>query len=277
MPTADDLSCLECAVKHVGIAQIFLEEAQLRPPDDAQQRVLKAYDHLSHSSDIHLSERYKPLASKVRDFRKTLEPCAFYGVQPCPPEKTGHEIEQLRKELRLEMKGPCPTCLTDVSDNPTGNPGTGARFKMFASKKPLSGTNTNSFNLSEKMAQVKVVTAITGFSFAGKVLERGFVEVDKALNMQAQPPHSRPSTWLNVGVGVAGLVVGGMFLGTKDSPWDLALMTLGAHHLTKVVDYVEEYVPAGRVTPQFVRSGQVVPSPMMGGPTAIFRPSEIVA
>jgi hypothetical protein len=104
-----ELECLECAAKHVGIARVFLEEAKLRTGDDARMRVTKAYDHLSHASDIHLPDQHKQLAEKVRDFRKKLESCALESTPPCPPESSIKGAEALQNEIIAAIKT-CPTC-----------------------------------------------------------------------------------------------------------------------------------------------------------------------
>jgi hypothetical protein len=101
--------CLECAAKHVGIARVFLEEAKVRTGDDARLRVMKAYDHLSHASDVHLADAHKELAEKVRDFRKKLETCALHSSPPCPPESAIKGAEALENEI-VEILKTCPTC-----------------------------------------------------------------------------------------------------------------------------------------------------------------------
>lgn len=234
--------CLPCAVKHVGVANIFLEEAQLRSPDDARSRVLKAYHHLSHASDIHLAEKYPELASTVRNFRKSLEACAFHGKMPCPPEGAIKQSEMIQQELLSHIKKvPCANC-----EVPRSNKNSGAILQLFSSKKPIIGEPQHTNNPRRKMPDWRRAGTVTGFSFLGKVLERGFVEVDKATAMQVNPPHMRPSTWLNVALGLGGLVAGSYRVASD--PIDLGLMVWGAHHLTKLTDYVEEYAaPTARV------------------------------
>lgn len=109
---ADCPEGLACAVKHMGIARVFLEEAQLRSGEDAMQRVLKAYDHLSHASDVHLAKVHKELAEKVREFRKRLEACALHKNPPCPPENTIKQAEELEREIVDRIKE-CPECLLE--------------------------------------------------------------------------------------------------------------------------------------------------------------------
>lgn len=81
---------------------------------------------------------------------------------------------------------------------------------------------------------------INGAEFVAKGLERGFVEIDKATGREALAPHLRPSTWINIiwGTGVQLFTV----MRRVRGPWDLIGVSEGAHHLTKIVDYLEEYV-----------------------------------
>jgi len=84
------------------------------------------------------------------------------------------------------------------------------------------------------------VAGINGAEFIAKGLERGFEEIDVVTNRALLKPHLRPSTWLNVGMGLA-TQLGAVFARIR-RPWDLILVAEGSHHLTKIVDYVEEYV-----------------------------------
>lgn len=84
------------------------------------------------------------------------------------------------------------------------------------------------------------VAGINGAEFTAKGLERVFEEIDTVMARAALKPHLRPSTWLNVGIGLA-TQLGAVFARVR-RPWDLILVAEGAHHLTKIIDYVEEYV-----------------------------------
>jgi hypothetical protein len=86
------------------------------------------------------------------------------------------------------------------------------------------------------------VGLIYGGSHIAKGLERAFVEVDKRLGKAASPVQERPSTWLNVGLGLALPVVSAA-LKVKE-PLVTLLALVGAHMSTKVWDYLEEYMAA---------------------------------
>lgn len=100
--------CISCAIKHIGIAEVFLEEAVTRPPTEARERVLKAYHHLSHAGDIHLATKHPLLAAKIRETRKKLEPCILENM--CPPPQIQSELDTFQKTLLGLSETPCPTC-----------------------------------------------------------------------------------------------------------------------------------------------------------------------
>lgn len=99
------------------------------------------------------------------------------------------------------------------------------------------------------VATTPQVLGINGGEFVAKGLERVYVEVDKYMGKAAQVPHLRPSTWLNVLTGV-GTQLAAVYFRQIRPPYDLAMVAEGAHHLTKIVDYVEEYItpPGVRLT-----------------------------
>lgn len=92
------------------------------------------------------------------------------------------------------------------------------------------------------MVTYREVGIIYGGQHIGKGLTRGFVEIDKAMEREALKPHLRPSTWLNLGLGV-GLPLISVFAKLRD-PWDDLLVLAGGFTSTKVWDYAEEYVAA---------------------------------
>ncbi len=198
------------------------------------------------------------------------------------------EVRDTEPELQHTVKGriawnsPVPDEIARFREIELHNPVGPEKTSPFSSKKPLIGTEVSrKIARDGKLAkpfQSETVAVVTGFSFLGKVLERGFIEVDKATNMQAKPPHMRPSTWINVGLGVVGLVAGGFQ--AMGGPWDTGLLVWGAHHLSKAVDYTEEYIPGGNpyqaaLNQQFTR--QVIPSPVTGPGMMIRTPPTIVA
>jgi len=90
------------------------------------------------------------------------------------------------------------------------------------------------------MVNWKDVGIVYGGQHIAKGIERGFVEIDRATGREALAPHSRPSTWLNIGLGI-GLPLLAVMARVK-APWDLVLVSMGGHMTTKVWDYAEEYV-----------------------------------
>jgi hypothetical protein len=82
------------------------------------------------------------------------------------------------------------------------------------------------------------VGVIYGGQHIAKGLERGFVEVDRYMNRSASPVQERPSTWLNMGLGV-GLPLVAMY-GKVRSPYNALMVLMGGHFSTKLWDYGEE-------------------------------------
>jgi len=89
-----------------------------------------------------------------------------------------------------------------------------------------------------EMVTWKDVGVVYGGQHIAKGLERGFVEVDRAVGREALAPHERPSTWLNMGLGI-GLPLLAVLTKVRD-PWGLVLVSMGGHMTTKVWDYAEE-------------------------------------
>jgi len=94
----------------------------------------------------------------------------------------------------------------------------------------------------EKMVAWREIGVIYGGQHIAKGLERGFEEIDRMTGKLAAPVEQRPSTWLNIGLGV-GLPLIAVFARIRD-PWDKLLVLMGGHFSTKIWDYVEEYMAA---------------------------------
>jgi len=88
------------------------------------------------------------------------------------------------------------------------------------------------------MTTWKEVGVVYGGQHIAKGLERGFVEIDKYMKKEAALVQERPSTWLNVGLGI-GLPLVAVF-GKVKSPYDMLLVLMGGHFSTKLWDYAEE-------------------------------------
>jgi len=102
-----------------------------------------------------------------------------------------------------------------------------------------------------EMVTWKDVGIVYGGQHIAKGLERGFVEIDRATGREALAPHERPSTWLNIGLGI-GLPLLAVLVKVRD-PWGLVLVSMGGHMTTKVWDYAEEYLgsPGGGSSPAY--------------------------
>jgi hypothetical protein len=128
------------------------------------------------------------------------------------------------------------------------------------------------------MTTWKEVGIIYGGQHIAKGLERGFVEIDRYMEREAAAVQERPSTWLNVGLGVALPFIA--VIGRVKSPYDMLLALMGGHFSTKIWDYVEEaslamapktsagavFVPAGVVrAPAAAPAPAPAPSPVPAG------------
>lgn len=83
---------------------------------------------------------------------------------------------------------------------------------------------------------------VFGSQAIAKGIERVAVEVDKYATPLAVTPHTRASTWINLGGGLAIMVVPNMTrmaAGTQE-----VTEIIGGHMLNKVWDYLEEYMAA---------------------------------
>lgn len=101
------------------------------------------------------------------------------------------------------------------------------------------------------MVTYKEVLGINAAEFIAKGVEIGYTEIDKAMGRSALAPHLRPSTWLNI-IGGAIVQIGALYARVR-SPWDIILVSAGAHNETQIVDYLMEYLAptaplAARVT-----------------------------
>jgi hypothetical protein len=84
---------------------------------------------------------------------------------------------------------------------------------------------------------------IVGGEHIFKGIERGFVEVDARLGKSGESVEKRPSTWLNILIGI-GAIFFPRFVRVPDAA-DWLLTVGGAHMTTKAWDYVEEYMAKG--------------------------------
>jgi len=100
------------------------------------------------------------------------------------------------------------------------------------------------------------IGAIYGSQHVAKGLERGFVEVDTYMGAAGKPVAERPSTWLNMGLGIGLPIVA--WAAKIKAPWDVVLISMGAHMSTKAWDYAEEALVPAAARPVVVRG--IVPT-----------------
>ena len=193
------------------------------------------------------------------DIIKTLE-----GLQ----QETEQVIEKLDKIAEYEQEQvPCPTCRVDLNLPETGLSATFGEAKAYKREEPLN-PNKPKHRSSERMVTYTEVLGIDGGEFIAKGIERGLVELDKYMGKEAEPPHWRPSTWINLLWGVGAQV--GALWARVSAPWDLILVAEGAHHLTKLVDYLEEYVgapPVAGIRVEYRKTGPTTPPAAGVGPS----------
>jgi len=95
----------------------------------------------------------------------------------------------------------------------------------------------------KKMITYTEVGIIYGCSHIAKGVERGLVELDKAVGRALLKPHARPSTWVVLGTSIVSPILALTWLKRQPAA-ALGLVAFGAHASTKVWDYVEEYAVA---------------------------------
>jgi len=130
----------------------------------------------------------------------------------------------------------CPLCNLDLD--------TVLKSMRSASseRKVLNSPRGDSRSSVEKVVTYKEVGVVYAGQFVAKGAELGFDQVDIYTGKTGIQPHLRPSTWLNMGLGVV-LPIASVMLKLR-SPWDMVLISMGGHMMTKVVDYAQEYMPA---------------------------------
>lgn len=95
---------------------------------------------------------------------------------------------------------------------------------------------------------------VFGSQAIAKGIERVAVEVDKYATPLAVRPHSRASTYINLGGGAALLFVPNMMRASAGAKQITEIM--GGHMLNKVWDYLEEYMTPLPPTPPGLTAAQ---------------------
>jgi len=132
-------------------------------------------------------------------------------------------VERVRERLRR-----CPLCLVAET---------------------IKGSQSRANSGDGGMPTWKEVGLIVGGQHIAKGIERGLVELDRALGKEGAPVHERPSTWINTVGGVA-LVLLPRFVRMPEEA-DFVLTALGGHMTTKVWDYVEEAMAPAATAPAY--------------------------
>lgn len=162
-------------------------------------------------------------------------------------------------ELELKIgKCPCRSPITSTTKSP----------KSLQHHERLNRTMTE-LNSGDRMVTFREIGFVYVGNHGAKLAERGFVEIDKFANMALNPVETRPSTWLNIGLGI-GLPLLVLKTGLiRDPSLQLGLVAAGAHMSTKVEDYVEELMtraPMRAFRPQRLPA---VPRPITQQETAV--------
>ena len=110
----------------------------------------------------------------------------------------------------------------------------------------IKGSQSRGSSGDGGMPTWKEVGLIVGGQHIAKGIERGLIELDKAVGKEGAPVRERPSTWINVAGGVA-LVLIPRFVRLPEEGY-FVLTALGGHMTTKAWDYVEEAMSPAAAT-----------------------------
>jgi len=238
--------CLECFSKHLGRASEYFSEAvDFYQRDNVltervQKKIRAASDTLGAMEDDLTDKapmQVRAIYDQAQEIRKNLWSkgldVGLGEVQDILTLK--RDVGSLQETLygvKKELTG--MDWLVEALFQPE---------KQDKLTKALNSKDTYVINRDQRMlsSKQKEVIGINGAQFIAKGLERIFVAVDTYMGRSTLKPHLRASTWLNVAIGM-GVQLGALYT-RMSSPNDIIMVSEGAHHLTKIVDYVEEYVP----------------------------------
>ena len=233
-------TCVDCGLKHLSQASILLHESRHGYP----KHIHYARGHMAEA-EAELAQEYPHHADLVRDERKKLERDPSYNP----------DFNMLLTTIEMECEG-CKLAQGMLDEARADNPG---RPSFAASRATNLSTGAGRELVENVKMRGKDVGIIIGSQHVAKGLERAWIEVDKVVAPTATLV-SKPSTWLNLGLGVALPVLAIAWKKIK-APWDIVLATMGGHMTTKIWDYAEEaLVPAGvRYIPSAAYSAAEIP------------------
>jgi hypothetical protein len=220
-----------CVMKHLAEAEAESEEA---------------VSHALETEGPTSSNGFKIFAEHVRELRKR-----FQEKSIDPPEGLAR-LKQLRREfVPLSPQHDVSKC-TKCSDADgqlesvrelleEGGEDDGSGLPFLISKEDDSVRN------SSMKPQLKTLGTIYVASFGAKGAELVFDQIDKASGQAANPILYRPSTYLNLGLGIALPLLA---THRKLEKYSIPMMVAGAFLLTKSVDYVLEV--QGGASPMYV-------------------------
>jgi hypothetical protein len=160
-----------------------------------------------------------------------------------------------------------------------------AHYLQFLEKKPLSEQEAEQFALKEvakpiyaeashfssgenRMPLTWVDTGfIVGGQHIGKALTKAFEMIDGYVGKAASPVQERPSTWINIGGGLALIVI--PRISKRISPTlDYLMTVIGGYMTTKVWDYAEESMAVAPAARFVAAPAPTPPTPTLPTPIA---------
>jgi len=241
--------CTRCALEALLEVQTYLIEASKgRSPEEIRERCRLIIRECRHAEN-HILEKYPEIAEKIRSFRKLFDKC-YWSPEPPTKEHIPKEafkildnliIEVTKKGIEEAKQETCPTCFVEVKLT-TSNPNP-------TKEKKINILNTKNITEGGRMVSYKDTGIVYVGAHVGKAIGRAALELDKQMGAVGKAPHERPSTWVNIAGAVAAPVL--LYMGKVPSPWDMAVLVMGAEMSTKIQDYVEEYM--GGMTSRFFK------------------------
>jgi hypothetical protein len=159
-----------------------------------------------------------------------------------------------------------------------------AHYLQFLEKKPLNEQEAEQFALKEVAKPIYAEAShfssgetrmaltwrdtgfIVGGQHIGKFLTKAFEMVDGYMGKAVAPVQERPSTWINIGGGLALIVI--PRISKRIGPTlDYLMTVIGGYMTTKVWDYAEESM-AATATARFIAAPTPTPAPTPPAPVA---------
>jgi hypothetical protein len=237
--------------------------AKLKIP---KANIAELEEETAHRIIAHLSSKYNVPKPKLK------------LLDNCPTEPTEFGLFQLGEgEPQIVL------CRGSADAHKIGHEF--AHYLQFLEKKPLSEQEAEQFALKEVEKPIYVEAShfrssgetrmaltwrdtgfIVGGQHIGKALTKGFEMIDGYMGKAVSPVQERPSTWINIGGGLA-LIMLPRFSKRISPTLDYLMTVIGGYMTTKVWDYAEEAMAAGATAARFV------PAPTAPTPTAPVAPA----